>query len=473
MTDNISKSFVIVGVILGVLLLTFLAYSHPGYFTSQVYLGGLLLIEFLFAAIWAFRRVFFPLVLLTFLLAGVNLPVGGVWTIARWFFLGTGFLVGTFIMLKERRHRFGLFHALALFAVMSAIVSAAVSRYPNFALLKAVSLLLLFGYAATGARLAMAGREVRFFRGLLLGCEVFVGAIGAFYLAGIEVMGNPNSLGAVMGVVGCPILLWGTMLEEEPIVHQRRLFLLAVSVYLVFHSSARAAMVAAFIACGLLCLGLRRYRLFSQGVLMILIVLTASAIFNPEGFSKTLSSLTASVIYKDKDPNLGVFLSRRSPWQTAVETIKANFWFGTGFGTTDSGTDASAHLGRFSSIEGISAENGSSYLTIATWVGMVGVFPFAFLLLMLLFNILRTYRWMLSSGDPAHPAIPLAILMLAGLVHAVFEDWLFAPGYYLCVFFWSLAFVFVDFLPTSSFRHPSSVLQPRPLRSLGEVAPMR
>jgi O-antigen ligase len=156
-----------------------------------------------------------------------------------------------------------------------------------------------------------------------------------------------------------------------------------------------------------------------------------------------------------------------------VETIKANFWFGTGFGTTDSGTDASAHLGRFSSIEGISAENGSSYLTIATWVGMVGVFPFAFLLLMLLFNILRTYRWMLSSGDPAHPAIPLAILMLAGLVHAVFEDWLFAPGYYLCVFFWSLAFVFVDFLPTSSFRHPSSVLQPRPLRSLGEVAPMR
>jgi hypothetical protein len=31
----------------------------------------------------------------------------------------------------------------------------------------------------------------------------------------------------------------------------------------------------------------------------------------------------------------------------------------------------------------------------------------------------------------------------------VFEDWLFAPGYYLCVFFWSLAFVLVDVAPKS------------------------
>ena len=28
-------------------------------------------------------------------------------------------------------------------------------------------------------------------------------------------MGNPNSLGAVMGVVGAPILLWGILVSEE------------------------------------------------------------------------------------------------------------------------------------------------------------------------------------------------------------------------------------------------------------------
>jgi len=37
--------------------------------------------------------------------------------------------------------------------------------------------------------------------------------------------------------------------------------------------------------------------------------------------------------------------------------------------------------------------------------------------------------------------------LAAGLVHAAFEDWLFAAGYYLCVFFWTLAFIMVDVLP--------------------------
>ncbi len=41
-------------------------------------------------------------------------------------------------------------------------------------------------------------------------------------------------------------------------------------------------------------------------------------------------------------------------------------------------------------------------------------------------------------------------MMAAGLVHAAFEDWLFATGYYLCVFFWALAFVLVDVLPVAA-----------------------
>jgi hypothetical protein len=37
-------------------------------------------------------------------------------------------------------------------------------------------------------------------------------------------------------------------------------------------------------------------------------------------------------------------------------------------------------------------------------------------------------------------------VVLAGLVNAAFEDWLFAAGYYLCVLFWGLAFVLDDFV---------------------------
>src|ERR1700722_11727423 len=34
--------------------------------------------------------------------------------------------------------------------------------------------------------------------------------------------------------------------------------------------------------------------------------------------------------------------------------------------------------------------------------------------------------------------------MVTGLVHAGLEDRMFAPGYYLCVFYWRMAFIFVD-----------------------------
>jgi len=475
MTDRISKSVLIGAVVLGsMLLLAYLAYSRPGYFVNQTYLGGIVLFEFLFAAIWGYRRVFFPIVIVTFLLAGVDLPVGGIWTAARWFFLCAGALVGSFIMLKERLHHFGLFHALATFAILAAMVSAAVSRYPGFALLKAVSLLLLFLYAATGARLAVTGRETRFFRGLLTGCEVFVGALAVFYFLGMEVMGNPNSLGAVMGVAGAPILLWGTMLPENPFVHKRRLVLYALSMYLVFQSHSRAGMIAAFLSCGLLCVALRRYKMLGQGVVIILIVATASAIIDPEAFSKTVSTLTSSVVYKGKDPELGLLSSRQTPWQGAVESIRSHFWFGSGFGTTDTGEDASAHLSAFETTLRVSRENGSSYLTIATWVGMLGVAPFLFLLLALLVNVFRTILWMLNTANPSHPAIPLAMVMVAGLLHAGFEDWLFAPGYYLTVFFWSLAFVLADLTPSAPLPKFSLAWQHSAMRQgVGRVVPSR
>jgi len=43
--------------------------------------------------------------------------------------------------------------------------------------------------------------------------------------------------------------------------------------------------------------------------------------------------------------------------------------------------------------------------------------------------------------------LPAAAIILAGLVDAMFEDWLFAVGYYVCVFFWSINFILADILP--------------------------
>ena len=428
--------------------LIYMAYTRPFYFSSPS-LASLIGIEFLFAALLLYRRIFFALILLVFLFAGTDLLPEGMWNAVRWLVLMVGASAGCCIMmLREPRTRLGRFHILALFAVLSAMVSAAVSRYPSFSLLKAVSLLLLFAYAATGARLAVAGRENRFFAGLLLGCEIFVAGIGAFYALGREVMGNPNALGAVMSFVA-PILLWGTLVDQRPLVHHRRLFLYAASMYMLFHSYSRAGLLAGFCTSALLCVLMRRYKLLGQGIIILIILGGAVAIFTPEVFSATLHSLTTQVVYKDKDPALGVFGSRRGPWKKAVDSISQHLWLGSGFGTSNAGEGGSAQLGKFSSSADATSENGSSYLTIVSWVGVLGVVPFLLVLLVLLKKLLDTLRWMVSTGSPFHAAVPIAMVVVAGLLHAAFEDWLFAPGSYLCVFFWSFAFVLVDIAPST------------------------
>jgi O-antigen ligase len=446
-TERIPKGILVAAVILGVIALAYLAYSRPGYFTSQIYLGGILLLECLAAGVWMYRRVFFPLIAVAFLLAGVDLPVGAFWSVLRWVFLAVGALSGTFLVFKERSHHFGLIHVVAMFAILSALASAAVSQFPQVALLKALSLLLLFLYGSTGARLAVTGRESQFFTGLLLGCEVFIGTLVGFYAIGIEMMGNPNSLGAVTGIVLAPVLLWGAFLEDTPFVQRRRFVLYAACMYLVFHSHARAGMATALISSGVLCIALRKYGAVIKGAVVILVLASASAILQPENFSNAISSLKTSVIYKGGAEG-SLLASRASPWQSAIDSIHTHFWFGTGLGTVETNKDPK-QIGIFSSNSNVTAENGSSYLAILSGVGVLGALPFSFLLLLLLGKSLRTLLWLAKTGNPCQPAVPLALIIVAGLFHAGFEDWLFAPGNYLCVWFWSLAFIFADIAPSS------------------------
>lgn len=443
MTERIPKGIVFAAIVVGMLGAIWFAYERPGYFVNQSNLAALLFLELILGSIWFYRRAFFPVTIAVFILAGSNLPGVGGWTLARWILLAVGALVGTIIVLKERRFDYGVYHATAVFAVLAALVSAAVSRYSVVSGLKVLSLCLLFIYAATGVRVAVAGRENRFFSGLLLGCEIFVGIVAGFYLFGRGILGNPNSTGAVMGVVAAPVLLWGILLKQHVVSCRRRLIFFAIAMYLTVASQARAGMLAAFIACGLLCLGLRKYALLMQGFVVFAVLVAGGAIAQPDAFSRAISGFTADVVFKGKDPAKGVLGSRTSPWQDTMDSIQEHFWFGTGFGTSDKGADAGTN---YSKVEtgATSTEHGSSYLAIAAWVGIAGLLPFSLLVGILSAKVVQTLRWMLRTGDPHHGAVPLAIVIVAGLVHAGFEDWLFAPGYHLCVFFWSMAFIFVD-----------------------------
>ena len=235
---------------------------------------------------------------------------------------------------------------------------------------------------------------------------------------------------------------------------------------------SEAAFSAALISSGLLCIALRRYKMIGQGVAFITILVAVGAIFQPERMSNAASSLTTSVVFKGHAES-GLLASRETPWKAALDSIDNHFWFGTGLGTVENPDSSSQASGMFSSSSDVTAENGSSYLAILAGVGVVGSFPFLLLLLLLLGRVVRTVSWMLRTGNPCHPAVPIAMIVVAGLIHGGFEDWLFAPGYYLCIFFWSLAFVFLDVAPRSA---PSRVYawrfgmaQPR----FGRAAPGR
>ena len=141
--------------------------------------------------------------------------------------------------------------------------------------------------------------------------------------------------------------------------------------------------------------------------------------------------------------------SRSGPWGQAIATIKDHPWFGTGYGTSPTGVDPGTNFGTISSSAESEREHGSSYINLAEWVGLLGVLPFIALLAVTLSNLRRVCALMNQTTDPRYYSIPLAMVVLSGFVHAGFEDWLFAVGSYLSVFFWVCAFLLADLVPNA------------------------
>jgi O-antigen ligase len=410
--------------------------------------------EVLLVALWKYQSRFLPLLLIVFLWAGIDVPLAETWTSRRWIVLAIAAGAGAVLYLQDPRHRFGTFHLLALFSVAAALVSGLVSSYPRVATLKALSLLLLFLYGATGARLAALGREGPFLRGLLLASETlaYAGA-AAYFLLRYPLFGNPNSAGAIMGVVVVPMLLWGTLISDTPELTRRRAVALVLAMGVLLSSFARAGIAATIISSLLLGVGLRRYRLLMKGAAVgvaaaILVVFFHPAAMQPDS-SRSPDSLFQAFIFKGHQ-DAGLFGSRRSVWDDTVDAIRERPWFGAGFGTAATSYDLTSRpTAAFSSTNVTRREHGSSYLAIAEWVGLLGVAPFLGLLVAIGVTVARVFWRLRQSGDPLSPAVPIAAVLSAGLVHAAFEDWLFAVGYYLCVCFWSLAFILIDVAPVA------------------------
>ncbi len=441
------KPLGLIAIVLTLALALYFLFFNLQYFSDAAYLAGFLLLEVIIVCLWKYDQRFFSLLMIAFLWAGMHVPVESAWTTARWIVLGAGAAAGFIVWTKSPRGPFGSLHLIAFFCIGAAFVSASVSPFIRMASLKALSLLLLFLYCATGGRLAVLGREQSFFRGLLWACEILVYASAICYLGlGIPIWGNPNSLGASMSVGVFPILLWGWLIDDGPGVKLRRLLVLLLCAYLSLFSGARAGMASIVIVILTLSFCLRQYRLLLKVVAVALLMIALNGVFAPENLGQRFSNLKNLVLYKGHEKE-GVLGSRRTPWEKTIASIKEHPWFGTGYGTSPTGEDPGTDFGIVRSSAETARENGSSYMTITEWVGLLGGLPFLALLGITVMNVWRVCAWMNRTRDPRHYSIPLAMVVLAGLVHAGFEDWLFAVGYYLCVYFWICAFLLADLLP--------------------------
>jgi len=436
------------GIVLGLGL--FLYLSHLQYLGDVTFLGGMLLLEVIIVSLWKYDQRFFVLLMIAFVWAGMSVPMQGIWRGGgRWIVLFAGTVAGSIIWMRIPRRHFGSLHLIAFFCVSAAFVSATVSSFLQMASLKALSLLLLFLYCATGARLAVLGREGHFFRGLLWGSEIVVYGTAICYLGlRASIYGNPNSLGAAMGIGIFPVLLWGWLTSDGPGVKFRRLVALLLCTYLVFLSMARAGMVSIALVTLVFCFCLRQYKLLVKVAALVLLLVAIMGILEPAALNQRLGGLTDAVLYKGHKGE-GVMGSRRSPWDTTIATIKEHPWFGTGYGTSPTGEAPGFGFGIVASSAETSREHGSSYMTIAEWVGLLGVVPFVAILAVTASNVWKVCAWMHRTADPRHYSIPLAMVVLSGLVHASFEDWLFAVGSYLSVYFWVFAFLLADFVPAA------------------------
>ena len=424
----------------------YLACTAPYMLANADSLLDLVLLELLLLALYNFRKVFFVLLVVAFTWAGVSLPLHGNWLAGRWVALAVGAIAGMTLWLKERDHIFRPIHLIAFACFVSALVSATVSDFPRTAFLKSVSLMLLFVYASGGARLAVlrgTGR-FRFMESLVVACEITASITVLFYWGvHFEVFGNPNSLGAVLAVVLVPMLCWGVLVAQSRFHQRRRAALLAMCLVLLVQSRSRASLLAGIVTCCVLLLALKRYRLFLRASLVAAAAVGLVGLWSPSLIWTSATDTQEMILYKGHREE-GILGSRKGPWQDTLTTIQERPLFGQGFGTTKTGAETEWGLTPFSTVQGTAREHGSSYFAIFEWLGLVGVVPFLLLLGAVVLQIKKTISYMRRSLDPYHPAVPVAMLALAGILHVAFEDWLFAVGYYLSFLFWSLVFCLPD-----------------------------
>jgi len=175
------------------------------------------------------------------------------------------------------------------------------------------------------------------------------------------------------------------------------------------------------------------------GISLAAVALTMVYLLAPE----RIQTAKENFLYKKATRNRTIMQSRQEPWEKSVDSFREHPWLGFGFGVAETSADwqVSFHTPAFQT-----RERGSSYLTFLEGTGLIGAIPFSLLLIGLARDSGRVFRWLRQTGNLNHPAVPVACFVVGGLLHAAFEDWLLAVGYYMSAIFWVIAFSLRDWM---------------------------
>ena len=196
-------------------------------------------------------------------------------------------------------------------------------------------------------------------------------------------------------------------------------------------------MLAAFVSSLFLLIAARRYRTLIVGTSVLSAFFLCAYLVAPARFQTASDTL----LYKQGERGR-LMQSREEPWKKSIASFEKHPWLGFGFGVAENSRGWQAGF----ATESLSRERGSSYLTALEGTGLIGSVPLFLILLSLLHQSGKVFRYLRVTRNPNQPAVLATCIIVGGLSSAAFEDWLLAIGYYMAVIFWILALLLRDWM---------------------------
>jgi O-antigen ligase len=232
---------------------------------------------------------------------------------------------------------------------------------------------------------------------------------------------NANTLGGVIVLIYFPLLMLKIQ-NKKTIVN---LVLLFTTVLLIYLSHSRSAALCFFIGFVII-IGIK-LKEKSKTILFSLMVIISFLCYNYNFISKEFIKYFIKYDFLDQS---SILATRSDSWGIRFETISRKPFFGWGSGVNPIFIDRNLIKLYDVNLTPGNTEKGNSYLAI---IEEQGIFTGLVIIILVLAIIKNIYK----NSDLQKPKELLVVMVLIpGIVHALFESWLFYLGGYSSLWFW-------------------------------------